>query len=383
MPAGNDIVPLGRAARSRAQASWAGPGAGLRDEPDARPGAPLPSAPGSQPGVGLASETDLPADGRVPPAASPRAPAGRDQAQGASARRAGARASRWRPRRRRRQGEELLDQIGTPLVGCARIAVVSGKGGVGKTTTTAMLGHVLAECRGDRVVVLDGNPDHGTLAARIGATNTSTVTDMLSRAGSLLRYSEVRALTFQASSRLEVVAGDSALDATRALGAEEHMVAIDLLAHHYSIIGVDTGTGMLVSANQAILACSEQMVLVVGCTPDEIRVAECTLDWLDAHGHHRLAAGAICVLNAVRGGSHRAHQAMEEPFLRRTRAVVRIPWDPHLGAGGRARLEDLRPATRWAYYELAGQVAAGFAALPGSGTAGYGTGREEETWQQL
>lgn len=64
------------------------------------------------------------------------------------------------------QGEarrnQLLARAKTPIAGCRRIAVISCKGGIGKTTTTLMLGHTFAIYRGDRVVALDANPDAGS-----------------------------------------------------------------------------------------------------------------------------------------------------------------------------------------------------------------------------
>ena len=50
-------------------------------------------------------------------------------------------------------------RVKTPINGSRRIVVLSRKGGVGKTTTTLMLGHTFASWRGDRVVALDGNPE--------------------------------------------------------------------------------------------------------------------------------------------------------------------------------------------------------------------------------
>jgi hypothetical protein len=61
----------------------------------------------------------------------------------------------------------LVQRIRRPLPVPRHIAVSSMKGGVGKTTVAACLGLVLAEQRGDRVVVLDANPDAGTLADRL------------------------------------------------------------------------------------------------------------------------------------------------------------------------------------------------------------------------
>jgi hypothetical protein len=61
----------------------------------------------------------------------------------------------------------LLRRIRRHLPGAHHIAVSSMKGGVGKTTVSAVLGLTLAEYRGDRVVAVDANPDAGTLADRL------------------------------------------------------------------------------------------------------------------------------------------------------------------------------------------------------------------------
>ena len=69
--------------------------------------------------------------------------------------------------RKEREHKELFEQIRTPIVGDFRIAVLSIKGGVGKTTTTLGLGSALAMVRTDRVIAVDANPDRGTLAERV------------------------------------------------------------------------------------------------------------------------------------------------------------------------------------------------------------------------
>ena len=45
------------------------------------------------------------------------------------------------------------------------VAVISPKGGVGKTTSTFVIGSLLADRLRLRVVAVDANPDFGTLAA--------------------------------------------------------------------------------------------------------------------------------------------------------------------------------------------------------------------------
>ena len=83
---------------------------------------------------------------------------------------------------REQELNDLTELIRTPLRGDYRIAVMSLKGGVGKTTTTVALGSVLAEERGDRVIAIDANPDFGTLAQRVAAdaAGAATIRDLLS-----------------------------------------------------------------------------------------------------------------------------------------------------------------------------------------------------------
>ncbi len=52
----------------------------------------------------------------------------------------------------------LVAQVNRPLKGCYKIALLSLKGGVGKTTITATLGGTIASIRGDRVVAVDAIP---------------------------------------------------------------------------------------------------------------------------------------------------------------------------------------------------------------------------------
>lgn len=70
---------------------------------------------------------------------------------------------------------ELTGRVKTPIAGCRKIAVISRKGGVGKTTTTLMLGHTFAVLRGDRVIALDGNSDAGSLAYRMRQETMNTI----------------------------------------------------------------------------------------------------------------------------------------------------------------------------------------------------------------
>ena len=105
-----------------------------------------------------------------------------------------------------RDQQSLLAQIRQPLGSDFRIAVLSIKGGVGKTTTTIGLGSAFAMVRSDRVVAVDANPDRGTLAERISDSSTSSTVRDLLLDDDVSRYADVRRHTRMAPSRLEVLA---------------------------------------------------------------------------------------------------------------------------------------------------------------------------------
>jgi Mrp family chromosome partitioning ATPase len=61
---------------------------------------------------------------------------------------------------------------------CATIAVVSPKGGVGKTTITALLGTLFSLLRRDPIVAVDTNPDFGSLGRVLTPDQTWYVDDL-------------------------------------------------------------------------------------------------------------------------------------------------------------------------------------------------------------
>src|ERR1700687_4395060 len=102
---------------------------------------------------------------------------------------------------------DLINRVRTPVAGGHhRVAVLSLKGGVGKTTTAVGLGATLATLRGDRVITIDANPERGTLSDKVRLETAATIRDLLNERDQVSRYADVRAFTSQASSRLEVVA---------------------------------------------------------------------------------------------------------------------------------------------------------------------------------
>jgi putative peptide zinc metalloprotease protein len=264
------------------------------------------------------------------------------------------------PGAREHREQELIGAVRAPITGCRRIAIVSRKGGVGKTTTTLNLGHTFAQHRGDRVIALDGNPDAGSLGYRVHRETNKTITHLLVSREGVSRYADMRAFTSQAPTRLEVLAADDDPRITDSLREEDYERVVGLLEVHYNLICMDTGTGVLESASKGILQLADQLVVVTAPSLDSGRAASATLDWLDKNGHADLVAGSVAVINGVRAKGMVDLDKVEDHFSARCRSVVRIPWDTALEPGAEASLEDLHPATRIAYLELAATVANGF-----------------------
>ena len=256
---------------------------------------------------------------------------------------------------------DLIVQVNRPLRGCYRIAMLSLKGGVGKTTITATLGATFASIRGDRVVAVDANPDRGTLSQKVPLETPATVRHLLRDAEGIDRYSDVRSYTSQGPSRLEVLASESDPAMSEAFSAEDYAQTLEILERFYGLVLTDCGTGLLHSAMTSVLDKADALIVVSSGSIDGARSASATLDWLDAHGHEELVRNSIAVINAVRPRSGKVDmQKVVDHFSRRCRAVRLVPFDPHLEEGAEISLDRLKRETREALIELAAVVADGF-----------------------
>ncbi|WP_257160688.1 MinD/ParA family ATP-binding protein [Corynebacterium cystitidis] len=262
--------------------------------------------------------------------------------------------------KREKEENALLEKIRTPLQGDYRIAVMSLKGGVGKTTTTVTLGGVFAEARGDRVIAIDANPDLGTLAQRVSADGAPTIRELLA-ATDTSRYPLVRNYTTQANSRLEVIGSERDPAVSETFSDNDYRRAIDILQHHYNIILTDCGTGLMHSAMNGVLELSNMLVLVTSPALDGAQSAAATLDWLNLHGYEQLAANAVVVVSSSSPQQSSVDfEQLVEHFRSRTRAVHTIPFDPHLSEGGSIDLDLLAAPTLKSYRELAATIAQDF-----------------------
>lgn len=267
--------------------------------------------------------------------------------------------------RRARERKALSARIAAPLVGGARfVPVLSRKGGVGKTTITALLGMALADAREDRVIAVDANPDRGTLAERIVRPHHSkSVRDLVRIHDDVKGYHDISAIVARDATRLDVLASDSDPRIAEAFSDSDYRDVADVAAHYYSLVLTDTGTGIVHSVMSATLDLADQIVIVSGLSVDEARLASETLTWLETNGYAEQARDAIVVLNQSTPGTPLVRlNELQAHFATRARSVVRVPYDPQIAGGGTIVFANLLPETRIAARELAALLVEGLRA---------------------
>jgi MinD-like ATPase involved in chromosome partitioning or flagellar assembly len=254
----------------------------------------------------------------------------------------------------------LIDRVNQPVRGAFSVAVLSQKGGVGKTTITVGLGATLAAVRGDRVIAVDANPDFGTLAQRGPDHVRSTVRDVLLDEN-IVRYSDMRRHTSQSSSRLEILASERDPATSEAFSEADYRGVLRVLQRFYNIILTDCGTGLVHSAMAGVLDEADIILIVASPAVDSARSALATIDWLDRQGYSHLLPRATVVVSASRPGALGLDiDQLARHFLQRVRALHVIPFDDHLAEGSEVDLELLSRQARQAFLELSASVADSF-----------------------
>ncbi|MCU1506611.1 MAG: hypothetical protein QOG18_1105 [Microbacteriaceae bacterium] len=237
------------------------------------------------------------------------------------------------------------------------VPILTRKGGVGKTTITALMGMAMSDVREDRVIAIDANPDRGTLSERVNKQTRSTVRDVVTMAASISSFSDFTTMVSRDETRLDILASDTDPLLSEAFDENDYNVVADLAGRFYSIVLTDCGTGIVHSVMRATLQRADSVVIVSGGSVDEARLASETLTWLEANGYGDLVRNAVVALNTATQGTNLVKlEEIEAHFKSRVREIVRIPYDPQLAAGSAINYKDLKPLTKNAARELAALV---------------------------
>lgn len=169
---------------------------------------------------------------------------------------------------------ERLLRSGPRVTRANTVAVVSPKGGVGKTTSAFLVGNLLASHRRLRVVAVDANPDFGTLGdfTRDHPSERS-LADLLAELDHLATAAQLRGYVSQLPSGLHLLA---APHTTVTPGEYGRLLAF--LSIFYEVVILDVGTGLTAPIARLAIERADQLVLV---TTPHLTASQLTLSALD------------------------------------------------------------------------------------------------------
>ncbi|WP_245672306.1 AAA family ATPase [Nocardia anaemiae] len=258
----------------------------------------------------------------------------------------------------------IRTQLNTPY----QIAVISVKGGVGRTTTAATLGSTFAALRPDRVVAVDANPDFGDLPTRTAPHPYGLTLRDLAQASNLEAFSTVQSFMSINSADLAVIASPWTIEANEALSGREYATAVEVLRRHFNLLLVDCGTGVLDSVTLSVLKTSDAVVVVTPPTVGGVKGAVATLNWLSSHGmQHLIAKSVVSIVHQQPSKPVVDVAAIEKLFATGQRPTCILPFDDHLAEGGEIDLRLVEKETLLAFEELAAGFADGFPNYVGGG----------------
>lgn len=270
------------------------------------------------------------------------------------------------PGAKQRQEDELARRISRQLQGSYNTAVLSLKGGIGKTSTTVGVGLTLAEYRGDAPCAIDANPDSGDLVERaLGEgiyqqSSPRTITDLLRNIESVDSLTALAQYMHHAG-RLHLIAGEQDPEVSDSLTAEEYLRIRKLVSSYYSVALTDCGTGVTHNAMSGILQSADNLVIAAGYAVSGAKRARSTLHWLASHGYEDLARNAIVVITDKDEVSSRVDKdAIEEHLAGICRELIAVPHDRGVADGDLVTLDVLKPETRRAYKEIAAAIVDGY-----------------------
>jgi len=227
--------------------------------------------------------------------------------------------------------EGRLDDViqSTLLRRSVTIAVVSPKGGVGKTTITALLGGLYAMLRRDRIVAVDTNPDYGSLGRSLTPGHGVFVDDLLEVLDSpQLTVTELDTHLGRGPHGLMVVPAPTDPQRMVLLNQVAYTRVIRRLQEMVGMVMLDCGTGMHDPALRAALGTADQVVLVTDANPATASLVAEAATFLRTTGRP-----IWLVVNRVPASGSRLRIEALEAHLPYARGLVVVP--AHDRAAGR------------------------------------------------
>jgi MinD-like ATPase involved in chromosome partitioning or flagellar assembly len=267
----------------------------------------------------------------------------------APSRRARAKAA-WRSTSYVRRLDEMI--AAPRLRRCATIAVVSPKGGVGKTTITALLGSLMARVRHERIVAVDTNPDYGSLGRALTPDHrvfVDDLVDVLDHPG--LAVAELDRKLGRAFDGLLVLPAPTDPSRMARLDKAAYEKVFARLKMTVGGLALDCGTGLQEPAAQAAIEAADQIVLVTDAEPSTASlVAEAALLL------KRAGPPMFLVVNKMPRKGARLDLEMLSRAVPDARALITLSTDPRTAsalAAGDFTWDDAPESWRLSVSELA------------------------------
>lgn len=251
--------------------------------------------------------------------------------------------------------------------GCRVVAVVNGKGGVGKTMTSAMLAAVFARHGGGGVLAWDNNDTRGTLGWRTEAGHhDATIQDALAAAPQLLAPGAAAAdiawyVHHQTEDRYDVLRSNpQLLAASQRIGQAEFDQLLQVAARYYRLVIFDSGNDESAPRWLRMIDSANQLVVPTLAGPESAESAALLLEALADRDEAaaRLARDAVVVITQAERGPATDVRRIADTFEELVRAVHVVPFDPALKSGP-LRFDALRPATRRAWVTVGAAITTG------------------------
>jgi MinD-like ATPase involved in chromosome partitioning or flagellar assembly len=250
---------------------------------------------------------------------------------------AGGSPARWRRRVQRllvsngeREEAELERLLGgqPPVTRANVVAVISPKGGVGKTTSAFVIGGLLADRLRLRVIAVDANPDFGTLAALAPSRLRCqrSLADLLTDIERIETAAQLRSYVSALPSGLHLLGAPADAEVGARLGPDAYGELVALLGTFYDIVLLDLGTGVAGPLAQSAIGRADHVVLVT--TPEAV-ASSAVLTALQ-HLQHERTTVAANKFHARRAADLRElERRLRE---RRLHRPIAIPYDDQLAA---------------------------------------------------
>lgn len=234
------------------------------------------------------------------------------------------------------------------------IAVTSIRGGVGKTTTAALLARTFSHYRHDPVLALEADAALGTLPVRMGAQSVRWSCVELAR---ILTPS--MQLTDVTGYLVPVADGGWLLPASQGrvgapLDVATYRTVTLALRRYFAVTVVDCET-LPGEVARTAMDTAHARVVVAPLTAEGVGGTRIVLDWLGGLPHAALASTVVALTSNTPDANLDLKAATAH--LRETGVtLVHLPYDRHLAGGGPIMSERLGAATRRAATQLAAEA---------------------------